>query len=98
MSESVIRPLLVRIGTTMNGGSAVVAVEDSGAGFDTAAAGRMFEPFFTTKREGAGVGLSICRSIVESHGGVLWATRGEPQGSVFQFTLPLVGQHASMEN
>jgi signal transduction histidine kinase len=98
MSESPIRPLLVRVSTARRGGSAVVAVEDSGAGFDRTAAERMFEPFFTTKREGTGVGLSICRSIVEAHGGVLWATRGEAQGSVFQFTVPLISHTASMQN
>jgi signal transduction histidine kinase len=96
MSESMVRPLLVRVSTAMKGEVAVVAVEDSGAGFDAAAARRMFEPFFTTKRHGTGVGLSICRSIVEAHGGVLWATRGEPQGSVFQFTVPLVSHRVSM--
>jgi C4-dicarboxylate-specific signal transduction histidine kinase len=98
MSESVTRPLLVRVSTAMNGGSAVVAVEDSGTGFDTAATRRMFEPFYTTKVQGTGVGLSICRSIVEAHGGVLWASRGEPRGSVFQFTVPLIGHNVSMEN
>jgi signal transduction histidine kinase len=98
MSESVVRPLLVRVSTAMNGGSVVVAVEDSGGGFDATAADRMFEPFFTTKRQGRGVGLSICRSIVEAHGGVLWATRAEPQGSVFQFTVPLLSDHVPTEN
>jgi two-component system, LuxR family, sensor kinase FixL len=98
MSESVIRPLLLRVSTAMHGGSAVVAVEDSGTGFDATAAERMFEPFFTTKRQGTGVGLSICRSIIEAHGGVLWATRAESQGSVFQFTLPLLGHCLPLEN
>jgi signal transduction histidine kinase len=98
MSESVIRPLLVRVSTKMNGDSAVVAVEDSGTGFDPAVAVRMFDPFFTTKRQGTGVGLPICRSIVEAHGGVLWATRGERQGSVFRFTVPLIRHDVSMEN
>jgi signal transduction histidine kinase len=98
MDESVMRPLLVRVSTAMNGDSVVVAVEDSGTGFDAAAAGRMFDPFFTTKRQGTGVGLSICRSIVEAHGGVLWGDRAERQGSVFQFTVPLVRHDVSMEN
>jgi signal transduction histidine kinase len=98
MSESAIRPLLVRVSTARRDGSAVVAVEDSGAGFDATATERMFEPFFTTKSEGTGVGLSICRSIVEAHGGVLWAARREPQGSVFHFTVPLISHEASMQN
>jgi C4-dicarboxylate-specific signal transduction histidine kinase len=98
MSESPIRPLLVRVRTVMNGGLAVVAVEDCGPGIDTATAGRIFEPFFTTKRHGTGVGLSISRSIVEAHGGSLWAAGGETQGSVFQFTVPLIARQASMES
>jgi signal transduction histidine kinase len=98
MSESVIRPRLVRVCTTMNDGSAVVVIEDSGTGFDSGTAGRMFEPFFTTKREGTGVGLSICRSIVEAHGGVLSAASKKLQGSVFQFTVPMIGHTASIEN
>jgi C4-dicarboxylate-specific signal transduction histidine kinase len=98
MSDSVVRPLLVRVSTAIQGELAVVAVEDSGSGFDAAAAERMFEPFFTTKREGTGVGLSICRSIVEAHGGVLRASRKESPGSVFQFTVPLIPRPISMQN
>lgn len=90
MSASVARPLLVRVSTVAQGQSAVVAIEDFGSGFDAIAEERMFEPFFTTKREGTGVGLRICRSIVEAHGGVLRACRKEAQGSVFQFTVPMI--------
>ena len=97
LRESVTHPRLVRLSTVMHDRSAVVAIEDSGAGFDGGTAGRMFEPFFTTKREGTGVGLSICRSIVEAHGGVLWATGIEPRGSVFQFTLPACARPMSAE-
>lgn len=89
MSDSVVRPLLVRVSTAIQGESAVVVVEDSGSGFDATAAEHMFEPFFTTKRKGTGVGLWICRSIVEAHGGALCATRKESPGSVFQFTVPI---------
>jgi signal transduction histidine kinase len=48
----------------------------------------MFEPFYTTKPEGMGMGLSICRSIIEAHGGRLWVIPCEPQGALFQFTIP----------
>jgi C4-dicarboxylate-specific signal transduction histidine kinase len=98
MSDSVVRPILVRVSTEVQGELAVVAVEDSGSGFDAAAAEHMFEPFFTTKREGTGVGLSICRSIVEAHGGVLCASRKESPGSVFQFTVPLIHPPISVQN
>jgi len=69
-------------------GNVLTAVEDSGIGFDPAKIDRIFEPLFTTKREGMGMGLSICRSIIEAHGGRLRATPRLPFGSIFQFTLP----------
>jgi PAS domain S-box-containing protein len=65
-----------------------VAVEDTGAGLDQATADRIFEPFFTTKPKGMGMGLSICRSIIEAHGGRLWAAPNSPEGAKFEFTLP----------
>ena len=49
---------------------------------------RIFQAFYTTKSSGVGIGLSICRSIIETHGGRLWAEANEPRGAVFQFTLP----------
>jgi signal transduction histidine kinase len=66
-----------------------VRVRDSDPGFARAALERVFEPFYTTKPEGMGMGLSICRSIIEAHGGRLWATGYEPRGALFQFTTPL---------
>jgi PAS domain S-box-containing protein len=68
----------------------LVTVQDSGPGLTQAALANVFEPFYTTKPTGLGVGLSICRSIIEAHGGQLWASANVPRGAVFQFTLPLV--------
>jgi PAS domain S-box-containing protein len=66
----------------------LVTVRDTGPGLAPASTQRLFETFFTTKAGGLGMGLSICRSIVEAHGGRLWATPNLPRGAVFQFTLP----------
>ena len=65
-----------------------VAVRDTGQGLHSESLARLFEPFYTTKPDGMGMGLSICRSIIEAHGGRLWATRCEPRGALFQFTIP----------
>jgi signal transduction histidine kinase len=65
-----------------------VAVRDTGLGLRPESLPRLFEPFYTTKPDGMGMGLSICRSIIEAHGGRLWATRCEPRGALFQFTIP----------
>jgi len=70
-------------------GSVLVAVEDRGPGLDLAIAHRIFEPFFTTKSDGLGMGLSICRSIIDAHGGRLWVSSCEPHGTVFRFTVPI---------
>jgi signal transduction histidine kinase len=66
----------------------LVAVRDSGPGIDPEHVERVFEAFYTTKSSGVGMGLSICRSIIDAHGGRLWADANEPRGAVFQFTLP----------
>src|SRR5258705_11745492 len=65
-----------------------VAVRDTGHGLRPESLPRLFEPFYTTKPDGMGMGLSICRSIIEAHGGRLWATGCEPRGALFQFTIP----------
>jgi len=65
-----------------------VAVRDAGPGFSPEDAERLFEAFYTTKGEGMGMGLSICRAIIEAHGGELRAAQNHPSGAVFQFTLP----------
>ena len=65
-----------------------MTVRDSGPGIEPTHLERVFKPFYTTKSSGLGMGLSICRSIIEGHGGQLWAGANEPRGAVFQFTLP----------
>jgi PAS domain S-box-containing protein len=72
-----------------NSSSVLVSVRDSGPGLDPQSVDHLFEAFFTTKLDGLGMGLAICRSIIEAHGGRLWAAANEPRGAVFQFTLPL---------
>jgi signal transduction histidine kinase len=67
----------------------VVTVQDSGTGIDPENIERIFDRFFTTKTEGMGMGLSICRSIVEAHNGRLWAEAGVHQGSLFRISLPV---------
>ncbi len=66
----------------------LVAVEDTGTGLDPATADRIFDPFFTTRPSGMGMGLSICRSIIDAHGGRLWASPRVPCGTSFRFTVP----------
>jgi PAS domain S-box-containing protein len=66
-----------------------VSVTDCGVGFSAENVDRLFTAFFTTKSNGMGMGLSICRSIIEAHGGRLWATANAPHGATFQFTLPV---------
>jgi PAS domain S-box-containing protein len=74
-------------------GSVLVAVEDTGTGLDPAVAERMFQPFFTTKPDGLGMGLAICRSIMEAHGGRLWISTRAPHGADVRFTIPLWTEH-----
>lgn len=72
-------------------GTVSVAVEDSGIGISGEDMSRLFQPFFTTKPDGMGMGLPICKSIIEAHGGRLWAESNGRTGSVFQFAIPAVG-------
>ena len=69
--------------------SVVVSVRDSGPGLDPKTKDHLFDTFFTTKSKGMGMGLAICHSIIERHGGRMWAGANEPRGANFQFTLPL---------
>ena len=71
--------------------SILVTIEDSGTGFAPGDIDRIFDAFFTTKSHGMGMGLAICRTIVEAHGGRLTASPGNPYGAVFRIFLPVVG-------
>jgi signal transduction histidine kinase len=81
------RELLISTRKAENEG-VLVAVRDSGPGLASASLERVFESFYTTKPSGLGLGLPISRSIIEAHGGRLWASANVPRGVVFQFTLP----------
>jgi len=70
--------------------SITITIEDTGSGIDPDHLDRIFDPFFTTKTQGMGLGLAISRSIVEAHGGRLWASRRSPVGTVFHLTLPVI--------
>jgi signal transduction histidine kinase len=69
-------------------GQVQVSISDSGTGISSSDIARIFNPMFTTKPSGMGMGLSICRSIIEEHGGRIWAMAGSTSGSIFYFTLP----------
>ena len=81
------RELLISTGRIKPDG-VLVAVSDSGPGLPHADPERLFEAFYTTKASGLGMGLSICRSIIQNHGGRLWAAPNEPRGAVFSILLP----------
>jgi PAS domain S-box-containing protein len=84
------KELLISTGKVEPSG-ALVAVQDSGPGLEALMLERVFESFYTTKPTGFGLGLSICRSIIEAHGGRLWASKNQRRGATFQFTLPGAG-------
>jgi len=70
-------------------GAVIVAVQDSGPGLKPADSERVFDAFYTSKSSGLGMGLSICRSIIQAHGGRLWAAKSKPRGAIFQFSIPI---------
>ena len=70
-----------------DGGGVVVSVADTGTGIGSQELDRIFNPLFTTKSGGMGMGLSICRSIIDAHDGRLWVAPNKPEGAVFQFML-----------
>ena len=86
--ESVADRMMLVKSERESSGEVRITVEDSGSGINPENIDRIFGSFFTTKAEGMGMGLSICRSIIESHGGRLWASPSHPQGAILQFTLP----------
>ena len=89
MSAVIDRPKVLTISSVhVESGGVLVAVKDTGEGIDPETADRIFESFFTTKPNGMGMGLSICRSIIEAHGERFWASHNTPHGAIFQFTLP----------
>jgi len=81
------RDLLIRT-VPAESGDVLVVVLDTGPGLDSESTERIFESFYTTKSSGMGMGLSICRSIIDAHKGRLWVIANEPRGTIFQFTLP----------
>jgi signal transduction histidine kinase len=90
MNESGLALRELQIGTEANGSDGVlISIRDSGPGIRQENLDRLFDPFYTTKQAGMGMGLAICRSIVEGHGGRIWATANVPQGAAFHFTLPV---------
>jgi signal transduction histidine kinase len=87
------RELLITSALEPNG--VLVAVKDSGPGLAPESLTNLFAPFYTTKPGGLGMGLSICHSIVEAHGGRLWVTANLPSGAIFHFTVPAQTGRAS---
>jgi signal transduction histidine kinase len=90
MRASEPRMLSIKTETTEHN-SVRVSIEDTGSGIDVGNLDRMFKPLFTTKAHGMGMGLSICKSIIESHAGKIWVTAAAHRGSIFQFELPIDG-------
>jgi PAS domain S-box-containing protein len=84
----------LRINTERETAGVRVTVRDTGPGLDPADTERVFQAFYTTKAKGMGMGLAICKSMVEAHGGRMWVSANEPRGAVFQFSVPLVREES----
>jgi signal transduction histidine kinase len=88
-----VRERVLSIKTTLDGRDGVhVSIEDTGIGINPSNVDQIFKPLFTTKEHGMGMGLSICRSIIESHDGRIWVTVGQERGSIFRLVLPENGR------
>ena len=87
-TESKLGPRELLVTTSAEDGFVELSVKDHGKGFDDGMADRLFEPFFTTKPQGIGMGLAINRTIIEAHGGRIWAASNEDRGATFHFRLP----------
>ena len=87
MLDSPTRALMITASAEQ--GVVTVSVEDTGSGVSETLAPQLFQPFITSKQTGMGIGLSICRTIVEAHGGRIWFEPGTDGGTIFRFTLPL---------
>ncbi|MEA2780363.1 MAG: hypothetical protein QOK29_1907, partial [Rhodospirillaceae bacterium] len=99
MSATMHDPRVLRVNSQIGGpNSVMIAVTDTGPGLDPTKMDRIFDAFFTTKPQGMGMGLSICRSIVEAHGGRLWASPHVPHGTIFRFTVPPVADRGSTDS
>ena len=84
-----VHPRVLSVKSKLTGLNSVhVSIEDTGIGIGLADVNRIFEPLFTTKKHGMGMGLSICHSIIEHHGGRIWASPGASRGTILQFELP----------
>jgi PAS domain S-box-containing protein len=98
MSLVVDRPRALRISSEGDGDNVLIAIADSGSGIELSKIDQIFEAFFTNKPEGMGMGLSICRSILEAHRGRIWASQNRPHGSILRFTLPEAKVGSSVES
>jgi C4-dicarboxylate-specific signal transduction histidine kinase len=94
MSDTIDGPRRLTVRTMSDATHVVVSVQDTGPGLSPAAIERIFEAYYTTKAHGLGVGLSICRSIIDSHRGKLWAAQNEHRGATFSFSIPLRSPHS----
>jgi signal transduction histidine kinase len=98
MSAVVDRPRVLAVSSKpAEPGGMLVTVEDTGPGLDPTSADRIFDPFFTTKPNGMGMGLAICRSIIEAHGGRFWVSPRQPHGTAFRFTVPAAAENHTSE-